>query len=106
MAKRLWEKIGDKIIQLLDQNAGYELIVTGHDLSGGSTCCVNLILHNDDERMEGRKDESSAALPTMHRPSMCPSPKSPRRHKLASTILISTMLYHSCAATQFATKCQ
>ena len=54
MSERLWENTRDRIIQLLDDNPGYELIVTGHSLGGGSTCCINLILHND-ERMEGRK---------------------------------------------------
>jgi hypothetical protein len=101
MAERLWEKIDDIIIQfLLDLNAGYELIVTGHSLGGGSTYCVNLTLHHDGQRGGTRVPQLCLRCTAR----LCaPLQKSPR-HKLASTISTRTMLYHSCAATQFATK--
>jgi hypothetical protein len=68
MSERLWEKSGDQIIELLDKNPGYELIVVGHSLGGGSTCCVNLILHND-ARMTGRKFRGFAyAAPPVYAP--------------------------------------
>ena len=54
MAERLWDKVSGEIIQLLDENPGFELIVTGHSLGGGSTCIVNMLLHRD-KRMQGKQ---------------------------------------------------
>jgi hypothetical protein len=68
MSERLWEKIGDEVIQFLDDHPGYELIVTGHSLGGGSTCLLNLILHND-PRIQGRKFRAFAfASPPVYVP--------------------------------------
>ena len=68
MSERLWEKIGDEVIQFLNAYPGYELIVTGHSLGGGSTCLLNLVLHND-PRMQGRKFRAFAfASPPVYVP--------------------------------------
>jgi Lipase (class 3) len=55
MAERIWIKSGPFIVELLRQNLGYELIVTGHSLGAGTACLLNILCHQDGRaRIEGR----------------------------------------------------
>jgi len=54
-AEEIWERAKDLIMELLLQNEGYELIVTGHSLGGGTACLLNIMLHeNNREKVNGR----------------------------------------------------
>eukprot|EP00536_Pseudo-nitzschia_multiseries_P006093 jgi/Psemu1/303843/fgenesh1_kg.125_\ len=54
-AEKVWDQAKDLILELLLQNADYELIVTGHSLGGGAACLLNIMLHeNNRELVNGR----------------------------------------------------
>ena len=44
MAERVWETAGPTVADLLMQNEGYELIITGHSLGAGAACLLNILL--------------------------------------------------------------
>ena len=55
MAERVWKASGETVLKLLRQNAGYELVLTGHSLGAGSACLLNILLHrNGRQLVEGR----------------------------------------------------
>ena len=54
IAERVWETIGNDIIDLLDANSGFELIISAHSLGAGAATLLNLLLH-DDARTKRRK---------------------------------------------------
>jgi len=54
-AEKVWDEAKDLILNLLCQNADYELILTGHSLGGGAACLLNILLHeNNREKVDGR----------------------------------------------------
>ena len=54
-AERIWDVAKDVITKLLRENAGYELILTGHSLGAGAATLLNILLHeNKCERINGR----------------------------------------------------
>mmetsp|Transcript_21464 Transcript_21464/g.47920 ORF Transcript_21464/g.47920 Transcript_21464/m.47920 type:complete len:528 (-) Transcript_21464:440-2023(-) len=51
MAEQLWERVGDDVRQLLQQNGkDYELVITGHSLGAGTACLLNILIHSDKRR--------------------------------------------------------
>jgi len=56
MAEQLWIAAGDSVLKALNENEGYELILTGHSLGAGTACLLNIMLHSKgNQRVEGRK---------------------------------------------------
>jgi hypothetical protein len=55
MAERVWKVTGDTVLDLLRANGGYELVLTGHSLGGGTACLLNILCHRQGgELVEGR----------------------------------------------------
>lgn len=46
MAERVWTVAGPKIKDVLKENQGYELILTGHSLGAGAACLLTILLQN------------------------------------------------------------
>mmetsp|Transcript_1127 Transcript_1127/g.2868 ORF Transcript_1127/g.2868 Transcript_1127/m.2868 type:complete len:227 (-) Transcript_1127:1287-1967(-) len=46
MAERVWTVAGPKIKSVLNENPGYELILTGHSLGAGAACLLTILLQN------------------------------------------------------------
>ena len=44
MAERVWRTAGPTVVDLLQKNDGYELILTGHSLGAGAACLLNILL--------------------------------------------------------------
>ena len=56
MAERVWSAAGGTVRQLLEENEDYELILTGHSLGAGTACLLNIMCHNDGNKLvDGRK---------------------------------------------------
>jgi len=51
MAQRVWNRSGSTVRRLLQENEGYELILTGHSLGAGTACLLNIMCHNDKKKM-------------------------------------------------------
>lgn len=52
MAERVWRVAGPIVTELLKENEGYHLILTGHSLGAGVACLLNILLdseNNDDD---------------------------------------------------------
>ncbi|KAL3929876.1 MAG: hypothetical protein SGBAC_012016 [Bacillariaceae sp.] len=47
MSERVWENAGPIIIKLLDENPGYEFIVTGHSLGAGTACLLTILVQHN-----------------------------------------------------------
>jgi hypothetical protein len=45
MAERVWEVAGPTVLNLLEKNKDYELILTGHSLGAGTACLLNVMCH-------------------------------------------------------------
>lgn len=52
MTERLWDLVADDVLKALNENEGYELIITGHSLGAGTALLLNILLHQD-ERLNG-----------------------------------------------------
>ena len=46
MAERVWTVAGPKVRNVLEENPGYELILTGHSLGAGAACLVTIFVQN------------------------------------------------------------
>jgi hypothetical protein len=46
MAERVWTVAGPKVQTVLEENPGYELILTGHSLGAGAACLVTILVQN------------------------------------------------------------
>lgn len=46
MAERVWAVAGPKVSSVLEENPGYELILTGHSLGAGAACLVTILVQN------------------------------------------------------------
>lgn len=56
MAERVWGASGATVRELLQTNDGYEFILTGHSLGAGTACLLNIMCHNDGNKLvDGRK---------------------------------------------------
>jgi len=67
MASRLWKVAGPTVLQMLNDNPTYTLILVGHSLGGGVVSLLNILLHqNSREMTNGRRVEcfAYAAPPT------------------------------------------
>jgi hypothetical protein len=54
-AEKIWDEAKGTIAKLLDENPGYELILTGHSLGAGAATLLNILLHeNSREKVDGR----------------------------------------------------
>lgn len=47
MTQRLWNLVERDVMQALDENEGYEFILTGHSLGAGTCLLLNVMLHQD-----------------------------------------------------------
>ena len=56
MAQRVWSASGGTVRQLLRENEGYELILTGHSLGAGTACLLNIMCHNDKRKLVDGRD--------------------------------------------------
>lgn len=55
MAEKIWDAAGPTVLDLLRQNEGYTLVLTGHSLGAGTACLLNVLCQqNDRELVEGR----------------------------------------------------
>ena len=56
MAERVWDAAGPTVCQLLDDNKGYSVILTGHSLGAGTASLLNIMCHrNNNQLVNGRK---------------------------------------------------
>jgi hypothetical protein len=56
MAERTWQVTGSKINEVLQANKDYELVLTGHSLGGACACLLNIMCHeNGNKLVNGRK---------------------------------------------------
>lgn len=46
MAERVWTAAGPKVQTVLEENPGYEFILTGHSLGAGAACLVTILVQN------------------------------------------------------------
>eukprot|EP00531_Pseudo-nitzschia_arenysensis_P015125 CAMPEP_0116121206 /NCGR_PEP_ID=MMETSP0329-20121206/3575_1 /TAXON_ID=697910 /ORGANISM="Pseudo-nitzschia arenysensis, Strain B593" /LENGTH=653 /DNA_ID=CAMNT_0003615007 /DNA_START=83 /DNA_END=2042 /DNA_ORIENTATION=+ len=46
MAERVWAKAGPTVKTQLEENPGYEFILTGHSLGAGTACLVTILVQN------------------------------------------------------------
>ena len=54
-AEKIWDEAKDTIMQLLEENPGYGLVLTGHSLGAGAAMLLNILLHeNNREKVKGR----------------------------------------------------
>ena len=53
MAQRIWVAVGTTLQQLLQDNEGYELVLTGHSLGGGCACVINMMCQHDPTLLGG-----------------------------------------------------
>lgn len=65
MAERVWSVAGPRVAKLLQENEGYELILTGHSLGAGTACLLNILLHNS--RVKEDKADSTMDIVQKHR---------------------------------------
>jgi Lipase (class 3) len=59
MAERVWTVAGPRVAKLLQENEGYELILTGHSLGAGTACLLNILLHSARVKENENEDEDS-----------------------------------------------
>ena len=46
MAERVWKAAGPKVQTVLQENPGYEFVLTGHSLGAGAACLVTILVQN------------------------------------------------------------
>lgn len=51
VAERTWQVVGPTILELLEQNPNYELILTGHSLGAGCAALLNIMCHQDNKKL-------------------------------------------------------
>ncbi|GKY94119.1 hypothetical protein MPSEU_000378000 [Mayamaea pseudoterrestris] len=51
VAERTWEVVGPTILKLLESNPTYELVLTGHSLGAGCAALLNIMCHQDDNKL-------------------------------------------------------
>jgi hypothetical protein len=62
MAERVWAVAGPRVAKLLQENEGYELILTGHSLGAGTACLLNILLHNARIKEEDKEDKEDSTI--------------------------------------------
>jgi hypothetical protein len=55
MAERVWKAAGPKVKTVLEENPGYEFILTGHSLGAGAACLVTILVQNKRLLPKGQK---------------------------------------------------
>lgn len=64
MAERVWKVTGPTVRRLLKDNAGYELIITGHSLGAACACLLNILCHaNSRQEIDGQRVRCFAYAP-------------------------------------------
>jgi Lipase (class 3) len=53
MAERVWQVAGPIVKELMKENEGYDLVLTGHSLGAGVACLLNILLHENDSDRPG-----------------------------------------------------
>jgi hypothetical protein len=70
MAERVWAAAGPTVCQLLDDNKGYNVVLTGHSLGAGTATLLNIMCHrNNNQLVNGRNVQCFAyAAPPVFTP--------------------------------------
>jgi Lipase (class 3) len=55
MAERIWDVAGPTVLQLLEENPQYELVLTGHSLGAGTASLLNILIHHDKQELIGKR---------------------------------------------------
>ena len=51
IAERTWQVVGPTIVRLLEENPTYELVLTGHSLGAGCAALLNIMCHEDNNKL-------------------------------------------------------